>query len=66
MYLNFISFPNTDTTQVAEVFPQVRQVLTQFYIVNIMGADVLTTQEARASTSMIMTMLNRNNSVPAR
>ena len=30
-----------------------------FYIVNIMGADVLVTQGARASATMIITMLNQ-------
>ena len=37
-----------------------------FYIVNIMAADVLATQGARASATMILTKLNRDNSVPAR
>ena len=36
------------------------------YIVNIMGADVLTTQGARASATMIFTILNQIHSVPAR
>ena len=36
-----------------------------FYIVNIMGADVLATQGARASATMIFTVLNRINWVPA-
>ena len=36
-----------------------------FYIVNIMDADVLATQGARASASIIFTMLNWINSVPA-
>ena len=35
-----------------------------FCKVNIMGADVLATQGASASTTMIMTMLKRNDSVP--
>ena len=34
-----------------------------FYIVNIIVADVQATQGARASATMIMTMLNWNNSV---
>ena len=34
------------------------------YIVNIMSANVLATQGARASGTMILTMLNRNNSAP--
>ena len=37
-----------------------------FYIVNIMGVDVLATQGARASATMILAVLNRINSVPAR
>ena len=37
-----------------------------FYIVNIMGADILVTQGAMASATMIFTMLNRINSVPSR
>ena len=36
------------------------------YIVNIMGADVLAMQGARASATMILTMLNKINSVIAR
>ena len=35
-----------------------------FCIVNVMAADVLTTQEARTSTAMLLTQLNRDNSVP--
>ena len=34
-------------------------------MVNIMGADVLATQGAMASATMILTMLNQINSVPA-
>ena len=38
-----------------------------FDIVNIMGADVMAMQGARASAAMTLTMLNgQNNSVPAR
>ena len=37
-----------------------------FYIVNIMGVDVLATQGARASATTIFTMLNWINSAPAR
>ena len=37
-----------------------------FFIVNTMGADVLATQVVRASVTMILTYLNRDNSVPAR
>ena len=35
-----------------------------FYINSIMGADVLATRGARASATMILTMLHLNNSVP--
>ena len=35
-------------------------------MVNIMGADVLATQEARASATVIFTILNGINSVAAR
>ena len=37
-----------------------------FYIANIMGADVLATQGARASATMIFTVLHWIISVPAR
>ena len=37
-----------------------------FYIINIMAADVLATQGARASATMILSLLNRVYSVPAR
>ena len=37
-----------------------------FYIVSIMGADALATQGARATTTMILTKLNWDNSVPRR
>ena len=37
-----------------------------FYIVNIMVADIVTTQGARAPASMLLTMLKRINSVLAR
>ena len=37
-----------------------------FYIVNIMAGDALATQGAMASKAMILTYLNRDNSVPAR
>ena len=37
-----------------------------FNIVSIMGADALATQGARASATVILTMLIRNNSVLAR
>ena len=59
MYLRFMSFLHID---------MVVEILTKhlFYIVNVMGADVLATQGTRASATMIVIMLNRINSVPAR
>ena len=64
-YLQFISFLHTDMTQVVYIPPH--KISTYlFYIVNIMGTDVLAIQGARASATMILTMLNRNNLVPAR
>ena len=36
------------------------------YIANIMAADVLAMQGARASVDMILTLLNRDNSVHVR
>ena len=36
-----------------------------FYIINIMGADAMATQGARAAATMILTMLNRISLVPA-
>ena len=64
IYLYFIPFLHIDMTQTAETLPQVRQGHL-FYIINIMAADDLATQGARASATMIFTMLNRINSVPA-
>ena len=64
IYLHFISLLHTNKTQVVEIPPRVRQGL--FYIINIMAADVLATQGARASATMILTYLKRVNSVPKR
>ena len=61
-----MSFLHTDMTQVIEILPHVRQELNLFYIVNIMGADVLATQGARASATMLFAMWNWDNSVPTR
>ena len=36
------------------------------YIVNIMAADDLATQGARASATMTLALLNRDNSAPVR
>ena len=65
MYIQFISFLHTDMAQVVGnlLLCKTRNYL--FYTVNIMSADVLMTQGARASTPMIFTMLNRINSVHA-
>ena len=49
-----------DMIQVVEILPHL------FYIANTMSADVLATQGARASSTMIIILLNRINSVPAR
>ena len=56
IYLYFVSFLHIDTMQVVEILPQIRQEPTGlFCIVNIMAADVLATQGARASATMILT-----------
>ena len=54
MYLQLLSFPYTGMTQVVEILSHVRQGLA-YSIINIMAADVLATQEARASATMILT-----------
>ena len=52
-------------TRVVKIIPHARQELTYFaYIVNVMGADVLATQGARASATSILIFLNQNNSIP--
>ena len=58
MYLYLMSLPHTDMPQVDEILPRVRNKPT--YSTSIMGPCV-----ARATSTMILTMLNRNNSVPA-
>ena len=63
IYSHLMSLLHIDMTQEVEILPQVSQVYL-FYIVNIMGADVLATQGARAPAPMILTMLNQINSVP--
>ena len=56
-----------DMSQVVKVLPQLRQELAYiFYIVNIIDVDVLVMQGARASETMIFTLLNGINSVLAR
>ena len=57
-------FLHIDMTQVIEILPQVRTYA--FYLVNIMAADVLVMQGAKASATMILTQVNRDNSVPTR
>ena len=42
-------------TQVVEIFTQVRQGPTYSIIVNVMAADILATQGARAAATMILT-----------
>ena len=59
-----MSFLHIDITQIVEIFPQVKRAYL-FYIFNIMGVDVLATQGARASGTMILAMLDRINAVPA-
>ena len=54
MYLQFISFFHTDKTQVVEIFPRERPGLAHF-TVNIIAADDLAMQGARASAAMILT-----------
>ena len=46
-----MSFLHIDMTHVVEILPQVRQELYLFYMVSIMGAEVLATQGARASAN---------------
>ena len=55
MYLHLLSFLHTDMTQVVEILSWCKTRTCLFYIVNIMGADVLVTQGARASATMILT-----------
>ena len=57
IFLRFMSFLKLDMTQVVEILLHVRQ--EHFY--SIMGADVSATQEAKASATVIFTMLNRIN-----
>ena len=67
--LHVLSFLHTDMTQVLGTCNwnpfSSRTKTCLFYMVNIMGVDVLATQGARASATMIFSMLNRNNSVSA-
>ena len=59
----FLPFPHTDMTHVIGIL-SCKTWAYLFYIVNIMGADVLATQGAGASTTILLTSVNRNNSIP--
>ena len=59
IYLYFMAFPHIDMTH--PPLCKTRNYL--FYIVNIMGVDVLTTQGGRASATVIFSMLNQISSV---
>ena len=62
--LLFRYFLHIDISHVVEILPQARQELT-YFTVNTMGADVLTTQGAKAPATMILTMKNQINLIPA-
>ena len=55
IYLHFMSFLHTNKTQVAENSSSSKTRTCLFYMINIMAADVLATQGARASATMILT-----------
>ena len=52
-------------TQIVEIFLRVKKTIHLVYIVNNTSADILTKQGARASATMILTMLDRINAVLA-
>ena len=54
--------PHTGMAQVVEILNHVRQEYYQFYIVNIMDGDALSTKGARESATIILSMLNQNDS----
>ena len=66
MYLPLTSFLQTDMTQVVVIPLRVRQERSYFYMINVMGAGILVPCVAMASASIMLVMLNRNYSVPAR
>ena len=66
MFPQFTLSLHADITEIVEVFHHVRQQPTYSTQSILMGADVLATQRARTSATIIFAMLNRNNSVPAR
>ena len=52
-----MSLLNNDMTQVVEILPLTsKKRINLFYIVNIMGADIMATQGAGASATMIFTI----------
>ena len=53
--LHFMSFLHIDMTQIVEILSSNKTITYLFCIVNSMGADVLVTQGARASATMILT-----------
>ena len=55
IYLHFMSFLHTTETRVVEIPPRVIHRTCLFYIINIMAADVLAMQGAKASATMILT-----------
>ena len=59
-----MSFLHIDMTQVVETLPHFETRTYLFYIVNIMAADDLAMQGAKASATVIFTMLNWINLVP--
>ena len=58
IYLHLMPLLHNYMTQVIEIF-------NLLYVVNVMDADVLATQGARASATMIYNILNRINLVSA-
>ena len=59
-YLYLMLFLHIDMTKIFKNLPHVRKTRTcLLYIVNIMAADDLATQEAKAPATMISNMLNR-------
>ena len=66
MQVHFMSFLRFVMMQAVEILLPSKTRTSLLYIVDIMGADALTTQGARALATMILTMLNQINSVPAR
>ena len=53
MYLHYMSFLHTDMQKIIEILPHIRPGLIYFTVI-IMVADVLATQGAKASATMIL------------